>query len=593
MLFAQATTPISAYQLFIDLTNTAEGVQVVLYVPTIEAKRVYFVLPIAENAAIRSLPLSRRLSQFRAYDREGKTLPYEIGDDHTILIEQAQRLHAIEYQWHDYTTADPHRYCIVNRNGYLGYIEGYRHLPYQINVKHPKDLRNLSGGIDQNPTDTLDQFWLSSYNEVVQTQKIYGTADTTNFVHGDTRYHIAVVSESGKLTARQLRYPVQIVVETAAPYIQKYLPPNYYLVFSFDNIDHRYAQQHQTTMYGGYADREASFYTLPEMLDARDLYDVVQPQVMHELLHSICPHHLHSRDAEFNGIAQRGVGQHLWLYEGVTEYLTQVLLLRCGARSETDFWSDMSRRIEKAAKGKLPALTQLSEQVYSRYGYKAQAATYTYGVVAAFYLDICLQQSYLRSNLPVPQYPPNLWVLLSQLIDRYGGEPFDDKTLFADIAQLTDPEVSDFISRYIADNQILPHQKMALLMGMYYSEKLVEPAATFGDFRLLPDYKKEQLIFSTPTNGDTRHQCLLPFKRGDRLLTLNGDTITTANINQYLHLLHDPKPDTPLSFTVLRQTETLSLSAMPRTYRRIYTHAFRPFAQTDDFTTKLKKNVLK
>ncbi|MBK8473636.1 MAG: hypothetical protein IPL33_16615 [Sphingobacteriales bacterium] len=53
-----------------------------MYVPTIEAKRVYFVLPIAENAAIRSLPLSRRLSQFRAYDREGKTLPYEIGDDH-------------------------------------------------------------------------------------------------------------------------------------------------------------------------------------------------------------------------------------------------------------------------------------------------------------------------------------------------------------------------------------------------------------------------------------------------------------------------------------------------------------------------------
>ncbi|MBK8473634.1 MAG: hypothetical protein IPL33_16605 [Sphingobacteriales bacterium] len=101
---------------------------------------------------------------------------------------------------------------------------------------------------------------------------------------------------------------------------------------------------------------------------------------------------------------------------------------------------------------------------------------------------------------------------------------------------------------------------------------------------------KEQLIFSTPTNGDTRHQCLLPFKRGDRLLTLNGDTIT-APIST--NILPTPRPQarhTAVIYGIAPDRNAVAIGNA-RTYRRIYTHAFRPFAQTDDFTTKLKKRA--
>lgn len=578
------------YQLSINLTDTDGSIPIALIVPPIKEQRAYFVLPL--SASPKNLPLKQRISQFAAYDVEGKHLPYEFGDDNIIFIEHANQLQRIEYRLllpADTPLEKQAPYYLISRSGYFGYIEGYRQYPYHINILHPQQLYGASSWNDLNLTDTLDKFELTNYEQLLHSVLLYAPTDTTSFAYNGTRYHIAVYSETGKITARQTRYPIQAVVEAAAPYLQ-YLPKQYHFIFKFSNqAPDNY--NHDIATYSGYADAAASFYALPETYNANNFYDLMQPQVMHELLHSIAPFALHSHETDYGGMNDKGIGKHLWLYEGVTEYLSRLLLLRGGMSSEADFWHEISRRIKNADHVRNAILTDLSEYIYRRQQGTAKYTAYNRGMVVAFYLDVLLQDVY-RRHPNKANMPRNLLALLAQLIAHYKGQAFDDDALFDDIIAMTSPEIGDFLYRYIADNQALPHHDIATLLGMQYFERLDEAAATFGDFQLLPDYRKEQLFFSTPKANDTKHVCLLPFKRGDRLLTLNGDTITTTNINRYLPLLHDPLPNIPLLFTVVRQGETITLSAMPRVFKRRYQHAFRLNPVADNKALRLKKIVL-
>lgn len=575
------------YQLSIQLNHTTKEVPISLIVPPIQEKYAYFRLPLPEQR--KPIPIKRYISQFAAYDKNNQPLPYTFYDDNTIVITYANRLHHIEYQLPNITTSNNKtpRY-IISRSGYYGYIAGYAHYPYHIHITHPPELYGASALIDQDSSQQHDRFELPNYAQLANSIMLYAKPDTSSFAYNGTRYHIAIHAESGNISARQTRYPLQNVVETAAPYL-KHLPPNYHFIFTFSNNNNN-APLHDITAYSGYADIGASFYALPETYTTHNFYDLVQTQAMHELLHSITPFALHSQETEYSQTNKKGIGKHLWLYEGVTEYLSQWLLLRGGMKTETEFWHEISRRIQNAKRVDDAILTNLSQHIYQRQQTTARYATYNRGMVAAFYLDVLINQLCLQKKQA--QTPHNLADLLEQLINQYQGKAFDDDALFQDIINKTSPQIGDFLHRYIDNNKPLPHQQIAQILGMQYFELIEEEAATFGDFNLIPDYKKEKLFFSTPKKNDEKFKCLLPFERNDMLLTLNKDTINTSNINQYLALLYHPKPNTPLTLSVQRKEQIIALSAMPRSKIQRYRHAFRNDKQANQEALEIKKQIL-
>jgi predicted metalloprotease with PDZ domain len=579
-------TQTKGYVLSIQLNKAKEGIAISLEVPTIQEKHVYFVLPLPEQK--KSLPLKKTLKNIALYDAQGKTLPYEFYDDHTLLISQAQRLRRIEYVLPTLEFGKNTPHYLLSRNGYFGYIAGYTNYPYTIFVAHPPNLYGASALPDADNSPEQDRFELPNYAQLLHSIVLYAPADTLSFVRGKTRYHIAVHSETGKITARQVRYPVEAVVETTVPYLPD-LPPDYHFIFTFGKL-YANAPLHDISAYSGFADRAASFYALPEVHSSDKLYGLVQPQTMHELLHSITPFNLRSQKVDNANWDSKGIGKHLWLYEGVTEYLSQLLLLRGNMQSETEFWHEMSRRIGNADRTQDAILTELSEHIYQRQQATARYVAYNRGTVVAFYLDVLLHNLSQKQGAKSP-LPHSLLALLAQLSQQHPNQTFEDDSLFSEISAHTSPEIGHFLQQYVAGNEPLPHQQIATLLGMQYTEQLKETVATFGDFSLLPDYKKERLFFSPPQTSDKKFKSFLPIERGDMLLTLNGDTITTTNINQYWHLLRQPAANKALVMSLWRKGHITALSAMPQLKTYYYRHAFRPLKYPSEQATQLKNDL--
>ena len=79
----------------------------------------------------------------------------------------------------------------------------------------------------------------------------------------------------------------------------------------------------------------------------------------------------------------------------------------------------------------------------------------------ASYLDIRL--------LELSNGKMGLREVLLKLVKKYGkGNPFNEKTFFDDLAALTYPEIKDFTTKYIINNEPFPHEEFLSKIGLHY-----------------------------------------------------------------------------------------------------------------------------
>jgi predicted metalloprotease with PDZ domain len=82
---------------------------------------------------------------------------------------------------------------------------------------------------------------------------------------------------------------------------------------------------------GGYGALEHSYsslYFLPETALEPNLHSMVNEVSSHEFLHILTPLNLHSEEIENFDFVNPKMSQHLWLYEGVTEYFAHLVQLQ-------------------------------------------------------------------------------------------------------------------------------------------------------------------------------------------------------------------------------------------------------------------------
>lgn len=592
------------YHITLHLSSKPEQpILVELLTPTPTSDIVTFVLPLNTHDAYGQQSLSDVIQDFAAFDRQGRRLPHQFVSENGIDIGNAKKLYIIKYWvlpsvFSNLKSQDIEKKDIVlktipayllARGPFFGYLENYLNFSYKLNIYKPAELLGSTALPLVSVNDTCDFIALNSYQALLDNALLYALPDTFSFVSDKTRYHIALYAPNPSIKARHIYYilePTIKAVNALAPQVS-IQNSDYWFLFVFEGKNNDNIIRDAPKL-GGTCSITSALFRLPETSNSRELYRRLQPIAAHELLHRLTPFALHSKKVHYNGLDNEGMGQHLWLYEGVTEYLTWLALVRGGLITENDFWREMSKKATVDAQFPQMSLTESSQKIFKPRFAAQYPNFYARAPLTAFFIDILLQKNNIenkQAGKEIKGQEAESLLQLLKLLQQRLPQPFVDDSLFVEIEKLCPPTVNNFIENCLKGKQPLPYNTILGNIGIAYWPQLNEKRGTFGQFGVVPDYKKEQIIINRVGND------ALAFRRGDIIISLNGQDITTGNMNNFLPLLYEPEPEKPLEITLLRADKKLTLSLLPEIYYSKQRHLFMPQKKPTDKQVQLLTRI--
>ncbi|HEY9490093.1 MAG TPA: peptidase M61, partial [Chryseosolibacter sp.] len=287
----------------------------------------------------------------------------------------------------------------------------------------------------------------------------------------------------------------------------------------------------------------------------------------HEFFHIVTPLTVHSeeiRDFDFN---DPEMSQHLWMYEGVTEYFASLVQVQYDLISLDEFIQTIREKMLTADQfiDDVP-FTEISKFTLDKY-HDQYYNVYQKGALIGLCLDVKLRK--------LSNGERGLRDLMLQLSEQYGKDKaFRDDELFAVITSMTYPEIGEFFKKYVkgeglisadtassSGNRIepLPFAETFEELGIIYSEEHVFEDYSLGidnpDLGLtqLDSVPKLQIATTAHLNALGR---ALGFQEGDILLQINGEDIPdlgSPDVGEFLQRqLMGLREGADVSYTVLR-----------------------------------------
>ena len=166
-----------------------------------------------------------------------------------------------------------------------------------------------------------------------------------------------------------------------------------------------------------------SFYT-----DTTGLVDLVSETVAHEFYHVLTPMNLTSNlISPYNFYDPKIFSGHLWLYEGVTEYLAYKNNLAAGLMNKEEFFMMLKNKDKSTLYYKKHSMLDASQNILSKKSQDYFGNYYDKGALVGFYIDYLITMESNGEN--------NISTLLTYLLRKYGKDkPFDDALLLEELS---------------------------------------------------------------------------------------------------------------------------------------------------------------
>ncbi len=523
----------NSYHYTADLINIADDqVSVSLRTPVIADETAIFSFPKAIPGSYAVKDFGRFIKEFKAFDKSGKKLPVQKLNSDQYKISKATRLARIDYKVND--TWDTHysnyvfqpggsnieagKNVVMNNHAFYGYLENYQALPFTINVFKPADFfasTNLKV-TRQSPGEDLVE--AKNYNFLADNPILYCVPDTTSFVQGNTTINVSVYSATGKIKSNRIAEYLKPLSAALEKFFSGLPVKNYQFLFYFEDPDKALA----TTGDGGYGALEhnySSFYFLPEIGMESRLHSLVNEVAGHEFLHIQTPLNLHSEEIEHFNFIEPQMSQHLWLYEGVTEYFAHLVQVQNGLIDQAAFFRNMQEKMKQAEEFGNFSMTEMSKNVLTEQYKSKYNSVYSKGALTAFILDLFIRQQTNNGK--------DLKTVIQTLSAKYGPDkPFEDDKLFDAIIDASHPLVKTFIDNYIKGDQPLPLKELFATIGYSYEEKAIKSSFYIGQkLSLAYDEPTSKFVFKNVGNN------ALVIKDNDVLVVVDSVAVTENNLN--------------------------------------------------------------
>lgn len=591
------------YQITVDLISvSSDRVKVTINTPAISDKEIRYIMPAVIPGSYSIKDFGRFVSDFTAVTKDGEYLRVRLEGNNTFVMRNRRGapLSKIEYYVSDTwdmektsekmtkeefnfifqpggTNIDAGKNYVINHQGFYGYLDGHKMLPYEITYLKSEKLFASTALDVVRETNGRDVVKAANYVKLVDNPIMFSQADTVSFYSSNTHISISVFSENKAVSSYKIKQMLTPLSRALATFFNKKLPVDkYHFIFYFAGY-----KNSPVTKYGGFGALEhsySSFYFLPEVPDELYLRNMVLSVVAHEFLHILTPLNIHSEEIEDFDFINPQMSQHLWMYEGVTEYLANLVQVRDSLISDSQFIDEMETKILNSKKYPDVSFTEMSKNILKKKYSGMYSNVYEKGALIGFLLDIRLHELSKGSM--------GLKDVMMKLSDKYGPDrPFKDDQLIPEIVSITYPEIKDFFSNYVSGSKPLPYDDYFSKLGWKFHVNKIDTVATFGNFGLIFNQVDSKFIVSRTDSSNA-----FGFTNGDEIIEVDGVTITSENYNEALSPLFKPVAEKNVAVRFFSSGEEKKLAVSPAlvTLRKKFVIEDDPGASQDQIFLRKK-----
>ena len=557
-----AISPKKEVQVSINLVEIKnDKILVTVNPPTILTDKITYHLPKMVPGTYSEDNFGNYIEDLKAFDYKGNALETKKLDENSWSIANAKTLNKITYLVNDTydveteksfgsdaifspsgSNIDADKNVMLNTHCFVGYFTNYMEIPYKLTVLHPAKLWGATSMTDEDPSATKDLFISGRYSELVENPIMYSKPDYTTFNVDGMEILIAVYSPTGKITAESLKQDMKTMITAQKQFLGNINTTKKYSILLYLSSMEKDAQG-----FGALEHPTATTVVFPEMIPKEKLSIMMKDVVSHEFFHIVTPLTIHSQEIQNFDYNSPKMSKHLWMYEGVTEYFSNLFQINQGLIDEKEFYTRIAEKIAEAKKmdDKMP-FTTMSSNVLTK-PYKDQYLNvYQKGALIGMCIDIIIREN---SN-----GEKGILDLMQKLSREYGvSKAFNDDELFDKITELTYPEVGAFLKTYVSGPTPIPYETYLAKVGL---AKVLEkiPGNIFekdGKLYIAITDKKGEIIVNSnmELNVFFTNLGLLP---DDIILAVNDKNYTSNTVNEILYDCENWKENDAITLKIRR-----------------------------------------
>lgn len=506
-------------------------------------------------------------SDLVALDYDGNEMEATRNDDNTWVITNSSNFDKLTYYVDDTfdmegeggvfspagTNFEAGDNFMLNLHAMVGYFENAKEIPYKINIHRPSNLAASASLPVINQTDketyVIDEFATDRYFGVIDHPILYSEPDTTSFDIEGMKVLLSIHSPNKVHSTEDLKPALEKMVQAQKSFLGEIDNTNVYAILLYlSDMENQDARG-----FGALEHHTSTSVVLPETMALQQLEESMTDVVSHEFFHIITPLNIHSNEVHYFDYNNPKMSQHLWMYEGVTEYFANLFQINQDLISEEDFYQRMNEKIQTSmAFDDSMSFTEMSANILEDEYKDSYYNVYQKGALIGMALDIRLRE--LSSG------EMGILDLMKKLISKYGKDtPFEDDELISEIVDMTYPEVQAFFDKYVSGNTPIPYDEFFAKVGVEKSESLAKTGYFLdGNTPFIDANQDDGTVFfreSYPMNSFFRD---LGVQGGDVIKSINGTEYSLENIRPLIMASMGWEEGEAFKMTVVRDGEEMT-----------------------------------
>lgn len=562
-LFAAFLANAQSIKTTIDLVNVKDDkVAVIMEFPKMKSGDIKFHFPKTVPGTYSVDDYGRFVEGIKFYDNKGKELAFTKVNDNSYSLKNAQNLSKISYLVNDSfdeemdtskhkavfspsgTDIEAGKVYMINTHGFIGYIENMQDVPYQLVIQKPTDFYGTTALVDQDKSESTDTYTLANYAKVTDSPLMYTKPDYITFNAGGMDLVLGVYSPTGKYKAADFKDNLEKMVVAQKKFLGDMNTNKKYAIMLYLSG----GDGPMVKGFGALEHHESTSVVLPEAMPKDAIDQTITDVVSHEFFHTVNPLKTHSEEIHYFNYADPKMSQHLWMYEGGTEYFANLFQIQEGLINKDEFLKRIGEKItnSKNYNDTMP-FTVMSKNVLQD-AYKDQYRNvYEKGALLAMCMDIELRK---LSNGEMGYRD-----MIRKLSQRFGeNKPFKDDKLIDELVTVTGyPQIKDFYNKYIAGSQPTPYAEYLKMVGVDVHKQETAPI-----FWLIKDPNQTGYDDKNKALAFDENSTLSPFAKSigfkitDQVLALDGKTIDIQKIQDFIGYTKTIKDGQEVTLTILR-----------------------------------------
>ncbi len=563
------TSPISAS---IDLFNVIDDkIKVEIKVKNLDTDTISYYLPKIVPGTYQNNNYGKHVENFKALDQQGNPLYVQKFGHNRWKINNVSQLDKITYWIHDTFDSEgthsifsptgtnilKNKNFVLNLYALVGYFTGRKENKYNLFIKHPKNLEASTSAVEtvfeesiENINYDVDFFKYKRYADLVDLPIMYSDSNRIIFTVNGIEILLSVYSPNKAHKASKIMPQIERIIRAQKSFLgdinttKKYSILLYLSTLKSDDAQGFGALEHNTS----------TVVVLPESLSREKLNEALTDVVSHEFFHIVTPLTIHSEEIHNFDYNTPKMSEHIWLYEGTTEYFSLLFQITQGLITKEEFFERLQDKIEASKKfDDSMSFTTMSKNILEE-PYRANYRNvYEKGALISMCLDIIMREKSSGKYGIVD--------LIKNLSSEFGiNIPFKDKTLLKTIEELSYPEINDFLEKHVVGNTPIDYEFYLNKVGVTYGIKNIQ--SSYFIFEQQPLVKgleaSKEVVF---VSGIAYNSFLknLGVIGGDVLLNINEKEYNLKNIYDLFGDSNQWKIGDEIVFKIKRDNEIITL----------------------------------